>query len=200
MCFKNQNLCFNWNCYCKDKPIVPGSVNTGDTAYNCSGHISYKEEIFDHKTNSVTIDPVLKDTSSEQRSQNELINHLGKYFHSKSKLDLTVYVSRKLTKLILNVFPKYNVLCAMYIYKLASVMTSNSFYFPQWFSTLQQKLQEKSGFIWVIEKKNCCHYSDTEKSKSEQVTLTTNGFDFHKLTNSQSSIHQIHDTNGKTSF
>nr|XP_022302665.1 uncharacterized protein LOC111110455 isoform X1 [Crassostrea virginica] len=36
---------------------------------------------------------------------------------------------------------------------------------------------------------------DSEKSKSEQATLTKNGFDFQGLTNTQSSIHQIHDTN-----
>ena len=58
--------------------------------FKCNGNISYKEDIFDHKTNSVTIDPVLKDTSSIQTSQDELMNHLGKYFHSKFKLDLPV--------------------------------------------------------------------------------------------------------------
>ena len=41
---------------------------------------------------------------------------------------------------------------------------------------------------------------DNVKSKSEQATLTTNGFDFQRLTNTPSSIHQIHDTNGKRSF
>ncbi|XP_022300052.2 uncharacterized protein LOC111108445 isoform X2 [Crassostrea virginica] len=34
---------------------------------------------------------------------------------------------------------------------------------------------------------------DNEKSKSEQATLTTNGFHFHRLTNSPTSFHQIHD-------
>ena len=36
------------------------------------------------------------------------------------------------------------------------------------------------------------------ESKSEQATLTTNGFHFHRLTNSPTSIHQIHDKHGKT--
>ena len=41
---------------------------------------------------------------------------------------------------------------------------------------------------------------DNVESKSEQAPLTTNGFHFHKLTNSPTSIHQIHDKHGKTWF
>ena len=41
---------------------------------------------------------------------------------------------------------------------------------------------------------------DNEKSKPEQATLTKNGFDFQGLNNTPSSIHQIHDTNGKRSL
>ena len=41
---------------------------------------------------------------------------------------------------------------------------------------------------------------DNVKSKLEQAPLTTNGFDFHRMTYTPSSIHQIHDTNGKSSF
>lgn len=83
LCVLNQNLCFDWNCSCKDKNDDNGdndgnsSLNTGTTTIKCSGHISTKTEIYYNAT-------------AKESYQEANINHCGNFPFSKSKLILSV--------------------------------------------------------------------------------------------------------------
>ena len=88
LCVLNQNLCFNWNCSCKDKK--DGILNKGETTFKCSGHISTKTEIYDKKTRLVTDDAVCNNTTAKESYQEANINHCGNFSFSKSKLILSV--------------------------------------------------------------------------------------------------------------
>nr|XP_022301299.1 uncharacterized protein LOC111109467 isoform X1 [Crassostrea virginica] len=75
LCDLNQNLCVNWNCFCKDKKDGNPSLNTGGTTIKCNGHISTKTETYDNKTGLVTDDAVSNNTTAKESHQEAKINH-----------------------------------------------------------------------------------------------------------------------------
>lgn len=85
LCVLNQNLCFNWNCSCKDKNDDNDdnngnhSLKSGETTIKCSGHISTKTEIYDNKTRLVTDDAVSYNTTTKEPYQEANINHCGNF-------------------------------------------------------------------------------------------------------------------------
>ena len=81
LCVLNQNLCFNWNCSCKDEEDVNSSLKTGATTFKCSSHISSKTKINDNKMRLVTVDAVSNNTTAKQSYQEANFYHCGNFFY-----------------------------------------------------------------------------------------------------------------------